>query len=215
MFTGIIEEIGVFIRSSLIPGGQKITIRADKILEDLRVDHSVAVNGVCLTVVEISEKLFTVEAVGETLDKSTLIDLSTSASLNLERAMKLGDRLGGHLVQGHVNGIGEVSNLIQRGDNWYREVDLSDELIRYVIPEGSIAIDGISLTVASLKGTKVGISIIPHTFKNTTLSQTKVGQKGNIETDLIAKYLEKWLKISSEDTGKKPITLDWLQSQGF
>ena len=215
MFTGIIEEIGVIIRSSLIPGGQKITIRADKILEDLRVDHSVAVNGVCLTVVEISEKLFTVEAVGETLDKSTLIDLSTSASLNLERAMKLGDRLGGHLVQGHVNGIGKVSNLIQRGDNWYMEVDLSDELIRYVIPEGSIAIDGISLTVASLKGTKVGISIIPHTFKNTTLSQTKVGQKCNIETDLIAKYLEKWLKISSEDTGKKPITLDWLQSQGF
>lgn len=215
MFTGIIEEIGIIIGSSPIPGGKKITIKADKILEDLKVDHSVSVNGVCLTVVDISGNLFTVEAVGETLEKSTLIDLKTSRSVNLERAMKLGDRLGGHLVQGHVNGIGKISKLVKRGDNWYMEVDLPDKLIRYVIPEGSIAIDGISLTVASLIGTKVGISIIPHTFKNTTFSQAKVRQKCNIENDLIGKYLEKWLKYSSDDKGKRPVTLDWLQSQGF
>ncbi len=215
MFTGIIEEIGIIISASPIRGGKRITIKADKILDDLKVDHSVSVNGVCLTVVDISGNLFTVEAVGETLEKSTLTDLKTLRSVNLERAMKLGDRLGGHLVQGHVNGIGKISKWVKRGDNWYMEVELTDELIRYIIPEGSIAIDGISLTVANLFGTKVGISIIPHTFKNTTLSLAKLGQKCNIENDWVGKYLEKWLINSSDSKSKRPITLDWLQSQGF
>jgi riboflavin synthase len=215
MFTGIIEELGIIARLSSIPGGNRISIKADKILDDLKVDHSVAVNGVCLTVIEISGKLFTVEAVGETLEKSTFVDLKTSMPVNLERAMQLGDRLGGHLVQGHVNGIGSISKLDKRGDNWYLEVILADELIRYVITEGSIAIDGISLTVASLKESKVGISVIPHTFKNTTFSQAKVGQKCNIETDLIGKYIEKFVTYSSEKKLKKPINLKWLQSQGF
>ncbi len=215
MFTGIIEEIGIIISSSPIPGGKKISIKADKIIDDLKVDHSVSVSGVCLTVVNISGKLFTVEAVGETLEKSTLIDSKISGLVNLERAMKLGDRLGGHLVQGHVNGMGKITQLVQRGDNWYLEVDLPQELMRYVIPEGSIAIDGISLTVANLMGTKVGVSIIPHTFKNTTFSLAKLGQKCNIENDLVGKYLEKWLSYSSDNKNKSPITLDWLHSQGF
>jgi riboflavin synthase len=215
MFTGIIEEIGMITGFSPIRGGKKITIRADKISDDLKVDHSVSVNGVCLTVVNISGKLFTVEAVGETLDKSTLSDIKKSTFVNLERAMKLGDRLGGHLVQGHVNGMGKISQLVQRGDNWYMEIDLPEELIRYVIPEGSIAIDGISLTVANCIGTKVGISIIPHTFKNTTFSLAKLGQKCNVENDLVGKYLEKWLNYPSNGKNKSPITLDWLQSQGF
>jgi len=215
MFTGIIEEIGIITRFSSIPGGNKITIKANKILDDLKVDHSVAVNGVCLTVVDFSDNQFTVEAVGETLEKSTIIDLKASAAVNLERAMRLGDRLGGHLVQGHVNGIGRISKLDRRGDNWYLEVNLTDDLIRYVIPEGSIAIDGISLTVASIKESRVGISVIPHTFKNTTFSQAKVGQKCNIETDLIGKYIEKFITYSSEEKIKKPLNLKWLQSQGF
>jgi len=215
MFTGIIEEIGVINRSSAIPGGNVIAIKANRILDDLKIDHSVSVNGVCLTVVGISDKQFTVEAVGETLEKSTLIELNASTPVNLERAMKLGDRLGGHLIQGHVNGIGRITKLDRRGDNWYVEVVLTDDLIRYVIPEGSIAIDGISLTVASLRESKVGISIIPHTFKNTTFSMARIGQKCNIETDLIGKYIEKFITYSSEKKTKKTINLEWLQSQGF
>jgi len=215
MFTGIIEEIGILAGSVPIPGGKKISIKAKEILNDLKVDHSVAINGVCLTVIEISGNLFTVEAVGETLEKTTFVDLKTSEPLNLERAMKLGDRLGGHLVQGHVNGIGSISKLDRRGDNWYLVVKLSDELIRYVIPEGSIAIDGISLTVAGLAGSEVGVSIIPHTFKNTTFSQAKIGQKCNIETDMIGKYIEKFIKHQPDKNSKKPITLDWIHNQGF
>jgi riboflavin synthase len=215
MFTGIIEEIGVLARSVPIPGGKFFSIKADKILDDLEIDHSVAINGVCLTVIEISGNLFTVEAVGETLEKSTFDDLKTSVPLNLERAMKLGDRLGGHLVQGHVNGVGSILKLDRRGDNWYLVVQLTDELIRYVIPEGSIAIDGISLTVASLNGTEVGVSVIPHTFKNTTFSQATIGQKCNIETDMIGKYIEKFINNPAENRDKKPITLEWLHNQGY
>jgi len=215
MFTGIIEEIGLVHSLSPIPGGKKITIKADKVLDDLKVDQSVCVNGVCLTAIAVSGNSFTVEAVGETLEKSTLIDMKTSTAVNLERAMKLDDRLGGHLVQGHVNGIGIISKLTRRGDNWYMEVDLSDDLLRYVIPEGSIAIDGMSLTVAHLYRGKVGISVIPYTYKNTILSQAKVGQKCNIETDLIGKYLEKWFRFSSEQKESKPITVSWLKNQGF
>jgi riboflavin synthase len=215
MFTGIIEEIGNIQNLSPIPGGKKISIKANKVLEDLKIDQSVSVNGVCLTAVGISGKIFSVEAVGETLEKSTLMNINPATAVNLERAMKLDDRLGGHLVQGHVNGMGEITKLTQRGDNWYVEIDLPEELTRYVIPEGSIAIDGISLTVANLKGTKTGISIIPHTFKNTILSQAKIGQIVNIETDLIGKYLEKWFKTPSENKENKPITVNWLKSQGF
>ncbi len=215
MFTGIIEEIGLIHSLSPIPGGKKITIKAQKVLEDLKIDQSVCVNGVCLTAIAVSGNSFTVEAVGETLEKSTLNYMKTSTAVNLERAMKLDDRLGGHLVQGHVNGIGIISKLTRRGDNWYMEVDLSQDLLRYVIPEGSIAIDGMSLTVANLDRGKVGISVIPYTYKNTILSHAKVGQKCNIETDLIGKYLEKWFRYSSEQKESKPITVSWLKSQGF
>ena len=215
MFTGIIEEIGIVKSISTIPGGIKITIGATSILDDLAVDHSVAVSGVCLTVIELKNRSFAVEAVGETLAKSTIKNLKSSDVVNLERAMKLGDRLGGHLVQGHVNGVGTISKVVRRGDNWYIEVDIPETLDRYVIPEGSIAVDGISLTVASLEGTKVGLSIIPHTFKNTTLSRVKVGNTCNIETDLIGKYLEKWLNNSSNHSDKQQITSEWLQSKGF
>lgn len=215
MFTGIIEEIGQIQNISPIPGGKKIGIKADKILDDLKIDQSVAVNGVCLTVIGITGNIFYAEAVGETLEKSTLVNVKSSDPVNLERAMKLDDRLGGHLVQGHVNGLGTIKKLNSRGDNWYLEIELSDELMRYVITEGSIAIEGISLTVANLNGKKVGVSVIPHTFNNTTLAHAKIGQKCNIETDLIGKYLEKWIKNPLQDQKRKPITVNWLKDQGF
>lgn len=215
MFTGIIEEIGQIQKLSPIPGGKKINVKANKILDDLKIDQSVAVNGVCLTVIGISGNVFSAEAVGETLEKSTLNNVKSLDPVNLERAMKLDDRLGGHLVQGHVNGVGRITKLNRRGDNWYLEIDLPDNLIRYVISEGSIAIEGISLTVANLSGNKVGVSVIPHTFNNTTLTRAKIGQKCNIETDLIGKYLEKWIKNPLHDQSRKPITVNWLKNQGF
>ena len=215
MFTGIIEETGIIVRIINIAGGKKISLKAEKILGDLEVDHSVAINGVCLTVIDISGNIFTVEAVGETLEKTTLADLKTSSPANLERAMKLGDRFGGHLVQGHVDGVGIITQLDKRGDNWYLAVKLSGELVRYVIPEGSITIDGISLTIARITGKEIGISVIPHTFKNTIIAQAKVGQKCNIETDMIGKYIEKFINHPGENRAKKPITLEWLYSKGY
>jgi riboflavin synthase len=215
MFTGIIEEIGVVDKVSPISGGKRITINASAIMDGLRVDDSVSVAGVCLTAVDIAPRSFTVEAVGETLQKSTLFDCKSSVLVNLERAMKLGDRLGGHLVQGHVNGIGIVTQMKSRGENWYMEVSIPDDLKRYVVSEGSIAIDGISLTVARIKNTTIGISIIPHTFKNTTLSKIRIGYKCNIETDLIGKYLEKWYVHRSDHPGKSKMSEKWLKDIGY
>jgi riboflavin synthase len=155
MFTGIIEESGIIKNEASIPGGKRITISAKKVLDDLAVDHSVAVDGVCLTVVDLSPVGFSVEAVGETLTKSTIGSFSVGRQVNLERAMQLSDRLGGHLVQGHVNDVAPVTYIEQRGDNWYIEVRIADNLESYVIDEGSIALNGISLTIARLKGVNV------------------------------------------------------------
>ena len=169
MFTGLIEEIGKIASVIPIAGGKKITISARNILDDLEIDHSVSVDGVCLTVVSHDKNGFTVDAVGETLTKSLIRFYKKGDHVNLERAMRLTDRLGGHFVQGHVNGIAIVTRKEQRGENWYLEVRIPDYLERYVISEGSIAINGISLTIAYLDGTNVGISVIPHTYNNTTL----------------------------------------------
>jgi len=214
MFTGIIEEIGVVAQIKPIAGGSRITITAARTLDDLQIDQSVAVSGVCLTVVAVQDHKFTTEAVGETMVKSTLKDIAVGDKVNLERALKLSDRLGGHFVQGHVNGIGTLHTLEQRGENWYIEILLPPELERYVISEGSIAIDGISLTVARLAGLKIGISVIPYTYKNTTLKHKSTGAKVNIEVDFLAKYIEKFL-----DPEMKPDRiqnkLQWYKDLGY
>jgi riboflavin synthase len=212
MFTGIIEEIGVIGRIVPIPGGRRYSIDAVRILEDLAVDQSVALNGVCLTTVELRQGGFVAEAVGETLEKSTLAHLQTGAYVNLERAMRLSDRLGGHLVQGHVNGVGRISRLQQRGDNWYLEVEVPENLSRYIISEGSIALDGISLTVADMENDRVGVSVIPHTYANTILKYRKAGDKLNIETDFIARYIEKFI-LGKEKS--ETISEDWLKRMGY
>lgn len=210
MFTGIIEELGILKNTSPIPGGQKITISANKVLDDLEIDHSIAVDGVCLTVVHLEKKDFSVEAVGETLSKTTIGGLNMGEQVNLERAMQLGDRLGGHMVQGHVNDVAPLIHLEKRGDNWYIEVKIADQLEPYVIDEGSIALNGISLTIAKLKGVHVGISVIPHTYNNTNIKNWKVGQSINIETDFMARYIEKMIQPK-----KKPIDEAWLKKMGY
>lgn len=213
MFTGLIEEIGKIQNITLIAGGKQIAIAAEKILTDLKIDHSVAVSGVCLTAVKILENGFVAEAVGETLEKSTLNNIQVGQNVNLERAMQIGDRLGGHFVQGHVNGVGIVKQLHQRGENWYLVVEIPKELERYVINEGSIAIDGISLTIANLHGIDVGASVIPHTYKNTLISKYKIGQNVNIETDFLAKYIEKFVNSYKQNDSK--ISIEKMKEMGF
>jgi len=214
MFTGIIEETGI-VRKIIAQGqGKRLTISAQRILEGLKVEDSVCVCGVCLTVIAVDAASFTVEAVGATLEKTTLGGYRTGKHVNLERAMRLGDRLGGHLVQGHVNGVGTIVNIRKQVEYWLVEIAIPDALCKYVVAEGSIAIDGISLTVASLDDNLVGISLIPYTLNHTVLSNSKAGDTCNIETDMIGKYVEKLLPAQGKKSAEK-ITLEKLKKAGY
>ena len=214
MFTGLIEEIGKINKISPISGGVRIDITAPGIMDDVKVDDSIAVNGVCLTVVKVNTNGFTAEAVGETLKKTTLANIKENQIVNLERAVRLNDRLGGHLVQGHVNGIAPIVNIRKLGDNYFLEVEVPSNLEKYIIDEGSITIDGISLTVAKLTGRKVGVSVIPHTWKNTNLASLAPGHKVNIETDVLAKYVEKLL-YNKKQNDSEPFSDKWFKEMGY
>ena len=213
MFTGLIEEIGKISSITAIAGGKRLKISASKILNDLKVDDSVAVNGICLTAINVDNTGFVCEAVGVTLTKTTLQNFFVNEEVNLERAVRLADRLGGHLVQGHVNGIGSIKNISKLGDNYFVEIIVPDELNKYLVEEGSIAVDGISLTIAKLENNVCGLSITPHTWDNTIIKNKKTGSKVNIETDVIAKYVEK-LFMSSKTEDKK-FTDEWFKDLGY
>ena len=213
MFTGLIEEIGTIVSITQIPGGKRLKVSAKKIVDDLKVDDSVAVNGICLTVTKTENNFFFCDAVGATLTKTTLLSFTVGEEVNLERAVRLSDRLGGHLVQGHVNGIGTVKQITKLGDNYYVEITVPYELTKYLVDEGSIAVDGISLTIAKLEDTLVGISIIPHTWNNTAIRNRKAGNKLNIETDVIAKYVEKLLLNSDKQDNR--FTDSWFKNLGY
>jgi len=214
MFTGLIEEIGNITQVVPIPGGNSLNIGCSKIIEDIDVDDSICVNGVCLTAIKIEKNSFWVEAVGATLEKSTFADITSPSSVNLERSLRLNDRLGGHLVQGHVNGIGIITEIKKLGDNYLIKVDVPSDLERYLIKEGSIAINGISLTIAELEENTVSISVIPHTWKNTNFNSRKIGDKVNIEIDILAKYIEKLIK-KSESQPSKINSENWLKELGY
>ncbi len=213
MFTGLIEEIGIINKIDSIPGGKSISISADKVLEDTKVNDSICVDGVCLTVTKISSSSFTVDAVGATLTKTTFINVRVNGQVNLERAVRLSDRLGGHLVQGHVNGIGQILNIVKLGNNYSLDIRIPNELQRYIISEGSIALNGISLTIAGINGSTVNISVIPHTWNNTSLKFAKIGDHLNIETDLIAKYVEKLMRI--DDDADNKFSEEWFKNLGY
>jgi len=213
MFTGIIEETGRLLLIENIAGGMRLKISASKIIDDLKINDSVSVNGVCLTITRLNGNTFWCDAVGETLSKTTLINLRHNDELNLERALRFADRLGGHLVQGHVNGIGLILQLTKLGENIFLEINLPEELLKYIVDEGSIAIDGISLTVAKVTGAKIGISIIPHTWSKTNLRFRKIGNRVNIETDIFAKYIEKILLGSKGKDDR--FTDSWFKNLGY
>jgi riboflavin synthase len=212
MFTGLIEETGNIKKVSHIAGGLSLKIQASKIMDDLKTDDSVSVNGVCLTATKITSNEFWVDAVGETLKKTNIQSLRESDEVNLERSVRLMDRLGGHLVQGHVNGIGNITKISKLGENYFFEIDVPKELEKYLIDEGSISIDGISLTIAQLSGTKIGISIIPHTWSKTILKNKRAGDRVNLETDVFAKYVEKILLKKNE---KNKFTENWFKKLGY
>lgn len=211
MFTGIIEEIGQI--SGIIKGRNSavLDIRAKLILDDLKIGDSVAVNGVCLTVIDFNSGGFKADVMHETLNRCALSMLKAGSNVNLERAMRADGRFGGHIVSGHVDGIGKISN-IQRDDNavWYT-VKADKNILKYIVEKGSAAIDGISLTVAKVTETEFSVSVIPHTSEVTVLSEKKVGDIVNIETDIIGKYVEKLF----ENRKQSNITREFLAKYGY
>lgn len=213
MFSGIIEEIGQIEKIEIIKGGKKLYISAQKIFDDLNIGDSLSVNGVCLTVTSINKNYFTADAVGETLNKTTLSNINQKTYVNLERAIKYNERIGGHLIQGHVNAKGQIVNFEKLGENYLLEIEIPEYLMKYIIKEGSIAIDGISLTIADLEYNKVRISIIPHTYENTILKYKKKNDLVNIEIDLIAKYIENF--INNYLSKNNDLTEELLKKLGY
>lgn len=194
MFTGLIKDKGIITRIEENASGKIFEIETKKLIKEINIDDSIATNGVCLTATEVKDATFAVQAVHVTLEKTNLGTLEVANEVNLELALRASDRLGGHFVQGHINGVGELLKIEQRGENWELEFSVPANLLKYCITEGSIALDGISLTLAKVNQSSVLVSIIPHTFDNTTLGQKKVGDSVNIEVDMMAKYLENLLK---------------------
>jgi riboflavin synthase len=199
MFTGIVEEVGAIRAVEPLEGGRRITIGAISVLEKMKLGDSIAVAGVCQTVVALPGGAFVVEAIGTTLSRTTLGRLEPGAGVNLERPLALGDRLGGHLVQGHVDAVGRVSRVESRGEHVLLDVALPDAVADVAVLHGSIAIDGVSLTINALgEDDTVQVALIPHTWDHTTLSTLEVGDGVNLEGDMIGRFVTHWLKRRSE-----------------
>lgn len=202
MFTGIIEEKGTVVE--LTPAG-RLKVTAGVVLEGTRVGDSIAVSGVCLTVVEMDAHGFTVDVMPETLRNSALGDLRPGAAVNLERAMGAGGRFGGHMVNGHVDGVGTVRGTRRDANAVVVEVAAGDDITRYMVPRGSVAVDGVSLTIIDVSHGRFAVSVIPHTFEETTLGGARAGTHVNLEVDIIAKYVEAFLsrgRAPGSETGK-------------
>ncbi len=213
MFTGIVEEVGTILSMQKGTSSIKLNISANKILEDLKIGDSVSVNGICLTVTTLNDKVFTADAMHETLNKTSLSTIKKGSKINLERAMPISGRIGGHIVLGHVDGTGIITKIEK--DNiaiWYT-IKTEPSIMKYIVDKGSVAIDGISLTIAKVSIDNFSISAIPHTLENTTLLSKSVNDIVNIENDCIGKYIEKLLFIDKENSSK--ITREFLLKNGY
>lgn len=212
MFTGIVEEMGAVTAVEKTLAGTRLTILAATVLGDLKIGDSLSVNGTCLTVVTKNERNFVVEISPETLSVTTLGHLTAGAPVNLERAMKLNERIGGHLVAGHVDGVGTIRSRHQEGNAIFFTIEAPDEILRYCIVKGSITVDGISLTINEVSDRGFSVAIIPHTAKVTTLGLKQVGDTVNLESDLIGKYVERLLQERNQLPKSVPvIDKDYLQ----
>jgi riboflavin synthase len=218
MFTGLVEGTGEVDNLTARGGEASLTISAPLLLDGTGVGDSISINGVCLTVAEMRPPLFSFDVSGETLSSTNLGKLRRGDKVNLERALRLGDRLGGHFVTGHVDGLGKLVKKEPAGSSTLLAVQSAEALIPYIVEKGSIALDGISLTVNRCSGPVFEVNIIPHTLKHTTLNAKKVGDTFNLETDLIGKYvarfLEVWRQQGNVKKGKE-LTLNFLEQHGF
>lgn len=215
MFTGLVEEIGIV--QSVLRGDKsaRIMIRANRILGDVKLGDSINTNGVCLTVTDFKDNSFSVDVMAETMRKSNLKDLYPGIRVNMERALRLGDRLGGHLLSGHIDGTGSISSFDKEENAVWVTIKASPELLKYIIPRGSIAIDGISLTAAHVGEEAFKVSIIPHTKDVTTLLEKAVGNEVNLECDMVGKYIENLMNYSPQNALKSSINMEFLRSHGF
>jgi riboflavin synthase len=211
MFTGIVEELGSVKTLRRDTGAARLTVSASLVLGGTVLGDSISVNGVCLTVVEMGKSQFSADVALETLKVTNLGDLTVGQQVNLERALQLSARIGGHLVSGHVDAVGRIRAKKQEGNSWRMSIDTPAPVLRYIIKKGSVAIDGISLTVADVDASGFSIAMIPHTAKLTTLGAKHAGDSVNLETDLIGKYVEKLLSGRIEGG----VSLELLQKNGF
>ena len=193
MFTGIIEAVGEIAGVDDTGEFRTIRVGVGGSIDELAVGDSIAVNGVCLTVRAFASRTFAADLSRETLDRTSLQNLHTGVLVNLERPMRADGRFGGHIVQGHVDGVGRIRSFDRVGDSWNLAVEFPETALRYIVEKGSISIDGISLTVAAIKASVLEVAIIPHTFENTNLRHAKTGDSVNLEFDLIAKYVERMM----------------------
>jgi len=225
MFTGIIETVGKVTGIDRVGESVRLTVAAGRIAEDVHIGDSVAINGVCLTVTSVAQApQISFDAVYETMRKTALGTLQVGDAINLERSLSVGGRLGGHIVQGHVDGTGRIASIRPVGNSWFIYIDAAPELMRYIVTKGSVAVDGISLTVAESADRTFSLSIIPHTWENTTLHEKRAGDPVNIECDIIGKYVEKMLGgyiAGGGDPGhgrggdRGGVTMDLLARSGY
>lgn len=218
MFTGIVEEIGTILSVKKGVKSSALIISGDPIFEDMHIGDSIAVNGVCLTVTNKTKESFTADVMAETLRRSSLGSLKAGSKVNLERAMAANGRFGGHIVSGHIDGTGEIESFVREDNAVWVTVKTPVKLLKYIIEKGSIAIDGVSLTVAYVDNRCFKVSLIPHTAANTILLSKKAGDIVNLENDIVGKYIEKLMHFDEqveEDTKTTGISMDFLVKNGF
>lgn len=213
MFTGIVEELGTVSNIRQSGEAMKLTIAANTILSDVKLGDSIAVNGICLTVTSFTASSFTVDAMPETVRATSLRMLGTSSKVNLERAMAANGRFGGHFVTGHIDGIGTILNKKQYYNAIYYKIGIPDDLLRYCLQKGSIAVDGTSLTIFDIDESSITISLIPHTVSESIIGKKAAGDIVNIECDMIGKYIERF--ISKPTKRSTSVTESFLQENGF
>lgn len=216
MFTGIVEEIGIVRKIVKGVKSTRLTIEATKVLSDLKYGDSIATDGVCLTVSELTSTTFSADVMAQTLTFSTLGLLRVGDRVNLERALQLSTRLGGHIVSGHIDCRGHITSISQEDIARWIEIQIPKDMMRYIVEKGSVSIDGISLTVAKMSETRFSVSTIPVTQADTTLAEKKIGSEVNIEVDMLAKYTERLLFFDKNKEQKKSrVDINFLKENGF
>jgi riboflavin synthase len=215
MFTGIIEHLGTVDSLTQTRTGGRLTVHAPTVAQHLVVANSVAVNGCCLTVVTLEGERFSADLSAETLRKTSIGEWKKGTRVNLEQPMTAGKEFGGHFVLGHVDTIGRVTRLEAEGENWWYGVDVPEAFAKYIVPQGSISIDGISLTVARWSGRVAEVAVIPYSYEHTNIKSKKIGEAVNLEGDVLGKYVERYLEVRGGAKATSSLTIEQLVQQGF